>query len=254
MRIDHLELAKPITSKIGLEAIKFQRLRDVVALIGKNGSGKSRILNLIENEYLHDIKIESLLGKEIIAIPEGLEKSLIKYEELKRNLQDFDYKQYQALLQELEGAQKKFNQQPSSQILNQRIAKLKSEIKELKPFEEKFQIYSKYRLEFESLIKASIPKFYYKINYFEIKQLQSVFDKANEDKNVKTFEQLLENVIETEEYSELGSLYETGLSYLSRLPNQLIDSFIDCFGDTEKFENSIPCKRFNDFFCGFRFI
>ena len=62
MKITKFELAESITNEVGLKAISLNKkpLGDVVALIGKNGSGKTRILNFVKKYYEY-ITIDDLI-------------------------------------------------------------------------------------------------------------------------------------------------------------------------------------------------
>lgn len=50
MKIQKVNLNEEVTSKVGLQPISMDRLGEVVLIAGKNGSGKSRTLNLIKQE------------------------------------------------------------------------------------------------------------------------------------------------------------------------------------------------------------
>jgi predicted ATP-dependent endonuclease of OLD family len=63
--------------------------------------------------------------------------------------------------------------------------------------------------------------------------------------NPYTFEMIIENVSDQEEYNEFSSIYNTSLTYLSKLPHQLVDDLDDCYGNLEKFHNRVSYKRFS---------
>ena len=76
MRIEKLTLDKEITQTAGIEPINLERLGSVVSLVGRNGSGKSRILRLIESQYLPQINYLRLADGSITYLPEILLKEL----------------------------------------------------------------------------------------------------------------------------------------------------------------------------------
>ena len=51
MRITKIDIAKTSDNKDGLEHIKMDKLSNIVLIAGKNGSGKTRILNKIFNQF-----------------------------------------------------------------------------------------------------------------------------------------------------------------------------------------------------------
>ena len=53
MKIKKINIPEDITSSIGLAQIQMDRLKDIVLIAGKNGSGKSRLLNLIKDNLIN---------------------------------------------------------------------------------------------------------------------------------------------------------------------------------------------------------
>lgn len=86
MKITKVSIPIKETAPFGLNEIKMDKLGEIVLLTGKNGSGKSRILNLITSKLTHKPhKYHINQAKEIIAInKENIKKilpELIKYDE-----------------------------------------------------------------------------------------------------------------------------------------------------------------------------
>ena len=52
MKIEKINLGETITSKLGLKPVQMDRLNDVVLVAGKNGSGKTRLLQLIKEQVI----------------------------------------------------------------------------------------------------------------------------------------------------------------------------------------------------------
>ena len=61
MRFNKIVIPEKITQEKGIEPINIRRLSSVIAFIGKNGSGKTRILDLIEkNPFLIDTELSNI--------------------------------------------------------------------------------------------------------------------------------------------------------------------------------------------------
>jgi len=61
MKFSKIIIPKNITQEKGIEQINIQRLSNVIAFIGKNGSGKTRILDIIEkNPCLIDTEFKNI--------------------------------------------------------------------------------------------------------------------------------------------------------------------------------------------------
>jgi ABC-type Mn2+/Zn2+ transport system ATPase subunit len=50
MKIEKINLSESETSKFGLKAVRMERLNNIVLIAGKNGAGKSRLLQLIREQ------------------------------------------------------------------------------------------------------------------------------------------------------------------------------------------------------------
>lgn len=65
MRIRKLFIPSEESKSLGIEQTELKRLGPVVALVGRNGSGKSRILKLIETKFFPNIDVTSFLNGDI---------------------------------------------------------------------------------------------------------------------------------------------------------------------------------------------
>ena len=70
MRISKIQVAANLTSTVNLKAIDLTKkeLGSTVALVGKNGAGKSRVLKFVEN-YIQSISPENFLDDHITLLP-----------------------------------------------------------------------------------------------------------------------------------------------------------------------------------------
>jgi len=76
MKLNRFVLDKRITEQYGIDGINMDRLGDIVALIGKNGSGKTRILNLLTEQYLQNFANYHLLDNTFSHLPGILNKGI----------------------------------------------------------------------------------------------------------------------------------------------------------------------------------
>ena len=74
MKLNKLNISNNITQQSGIEEINIERLNAVVALIGRNGSGKTRILNLFEQNLQTIFSINRFLDNSISNPPKNIEK------------------------------------------------------------------------------------------------------------------------------------------------------------------------------------
>src|SRR5688500_11967673 len=72
MRINRLSIPEKICNDKGIKKIDINRMSAVVALVGKNGSGKTRILDLIQENLASIISINRFLDNSISFPPNNL--------------------------------------------------------------------------------------------------------------------------------------------------------------------------------------
>lgn len=236
MRIEKLFIDKSITSKEGIEEINLERLGPVVALIGKNGSGKSRILKLIQNYYVKNFSIKDAIDESIKYLPNALTNYFNKF---KPDVSEILYLDYQ--ISELSKAVTK----KSDEKLLKKLENLKTQrnlvLQNTLNLHNSYSAFNDQAHQFNAVIKSTIPKYFYKINHTEIQQLKAGIDNAS---SKILFENLIENVSEEDDYNEVTSLYNTALTYLSTLPHKLVFDLDDCYGNEKKFNEKISYKRY----------
>jgi len=243
MKLNKLNIANQITQQIGIEEINIERLNSVVALIGRNGSGKTRILNLLEQNLQSIINLNRFLDNSITNPPKELEKiinglmqnkdylliqeklqTLVKKQQENPNDNDV-IKEITTYQKELNNFQKELNQKrhPNRQSRLQEISKL---VQDAKP-----------------ILDTIRQNYIRRINNEEIRKLQEVISESKNDKSLN-FEDLIETVAENINYNEINSIYKSGLKFLVKLPHQLTYDFMDCMGDANKYEKRVSHKRF----------
>lgn len=244
MKITKIRFDESQTSKVGLREIELDRLGSVVALIGKNGSGKTRILNFIENNFNEIADINSFLKSELNIISKGAYNNNIPRHDIDTiNQELWDYKLNQ--LRELREKGRTRLRSEEIRSLEKEISELEIELK--KTIKTTSQVNDPLKKVFKQQTNNELyvqlkNNFVKRIKYDEIRQLQDAITKNDEINN--SFEQLIESLVDEAEYNELGSLYKSSLRFLRKLPNQLASDWIDCLGDTKKFEKRVAFTRY----------
>jgi len=233
MRFETIKISEEITKTKGIEEINMQRLSNVVALVGKNGSGKSRILDLIEENVFNNINFQMIFNNSVTNLPKNLER-------LKNKIFPFkDTLIYQEKIKEIE---EKLKINPDNEFL-------KKEKNDLNNYWFHLQINPMNQTQVENTIRqishdvSMLKKLYFRrIRNKEIQQLQQAI--GNEKDNQLTFETLIENVTVETNYDELQSIHKSALRFLSKLPHQLAYDQYDCIANNKVFKDRISYKRF----------
>lgn len=240
MQIKRLKFPEADTTRVGLKPIDLERLGNLVVLIGKNGSGKTRILNLIENYFTVELTLDNLLSGNIIGVP----NEIFRLNDTKKLLNS-----YYSRAVEVESLSKQRQAKPSDSALSSRYTianqdlKLYKNLLAINPINkeiarEKSEEITK---KIESELQRIKNNYFKRIRFSEIKQLQN---SISEEEKIQTFESLIETVTEQLEYNEIGSISKTSLQYLRKLPNQLITDWIECKNDQKKLEKRVSFMRY----------
>ena len=208
MRYNKISIPNEITQEKGIEPINVQRLYNVIAFIGKNGSGKTRILDLIE-------KNPCFVDTEFKDIPNDLKTHFHKLERLK------EIEELKRLL--------KINRNDIN--IHNKISVLQQQIQNNENI---------------NTILANINvqitnKYIRRIKQDEISSLQKIL---SENAEQKFFEELMENTEKKSNYNEFSSINKGAFKYLVNLPHKLVADEIDCMGDTNKLHSRVSYKRF----------
>lgn len=283
MKIKKITFNQLQTSDVGLKEINIDRLGSVVALIGKNGSGKSRILNFLENKFLEILTLNDFLKGNIIEPPNEILNSLKQLEPyktiiLKQELLSTKIALSQKepkntnLISEIKLIQEEISKIEQSFLPNKLVNKpqinnplntgipvmrttqlhlLQQQQQQKVQHQQQLQqqALQQQQLQKDTLIKgfntqiSKIQKNYIKrVDYSQIRQLQDAISEKEDD--INSFEKLIESVTEQLDYNEFGSLYKSSLRFLKKLPHQLVDDWMECMGDTTKFEKRIAFIRY----------
>jgi energy-coupling factor transporter ATP-binding protein EcfA2 len=206
VRFKKITIPKDITQKSGIESIDIQCLSNVIAFVSKNGSGKTRILDLIENHPCST-------GTKFETIPNDLKTQFI---ELEKSI-------------ELANLLTKLNNSPNDYTLMAKIKNL-----------QQFGYDDNFKKILPKITIQISKKFIRRIKQEEISSLQLIFKEAAEQ---KSFEDLLENTVSDINYNELSSINRGALKYFINLPHKLVADKINC-EDKEDLYSKVSYKRF----------
>lgn len=236
MRISKLQIP---SGQKGIDEIHLKKLGDVVALIGRNGSGKSRVLQVIE-EYIQNLSIAELINRNIINLPESLNNQI--EEEIKDILFNTNSKENVIAISHPERQSYKYEIERKvkyKKIFWGLINKYKKEVTQaygsLYNFKEQYDI----------ILKKVIKK----ITYSQIHNLQlkyeSSIQEGKEALHTIPFEELINNAKNKHStINEIDAIYSSGLTYMRRLPHELVNDKIQCFLDEKDFHETLSYKRF----------
>ncbi len=222
-----MHIGKEITKARGIEEINLERLGQVVALIGRNGSGKSRILKLVE-EFIKRATVLDLTDGTLEFVPLYLNN---QFNNTSRFLKERHLLQLN--LNRLNSFKVKDEKNIQEiQNLQQRIGAIGNmpEIQNLRRNPQPEQHFNQQIQKIQSKIQG----YFLKIDHKQIQELKQTIDNAN--LTATTFEALMEKVSEEQDYQELASINQTALSYLSKLPHILVKDKDDAYGDAIKYE------------------
>ncbi|MCL2290751.1 MAG: AAA family ATPase [Bacteroidetes bacterium] len=214
MKFSRIKIEKELTKTIGIEEIDIRRLSDVVALVGKNGSGKTRILNLIEENLFSQINISQQ------NIDEGVISCLPKIlEQIKSKKNESEM--LKEKIKQLRKKQQTLSVSGEIQRLQGQLTKVSTS------------------LNLDSRIIQKLETTYLKrITQEGIQQLQDSPSYSTEI----SFESLLAEGERNDEYNELSIIRKNARHFVKKLPHQLALDKVSY--DDNDFENQVSCTRY----------
>ena len=233
MRFEKINISDALTKTKGIEEINMQRLSNVVALVGKNGSGKSRILELIEDHVFNTVNINRLIDNSILNLPKSLENILAQ-------LQPF--KDFFILQEKVQLGNAKMKNDPNNQFLERDVTNLRRQFQSYQLHYANQPQVNAYSQEVAKIIQTLKPNYLRRIRHNEIQELQQAIGENKE--SLLPFETLIENVAENANYDEFKSIHKSALGFLSKLPHQLAYDKYDCVANSKVFEDRKSYKRF----------
>lgn len=233
MRFENIKIAETITKTKGVAGINMQRLSNVVALVGKNGSGKSRILDLIEENVFSTINIQRIIDNSVAYLPNQLET-------LRTQLNPF--KEYILLQEKWQAVNNRANLEPANADLKRDLRLLQNQMQNNQIHIANQQQVNTFTKQANQIIETLKPNHFRRIRHNEIQELQQAIG-DNKDNQIP-FETLIENVAGNTNYDELKSIHRSSLKFLSKLPHQLAFDRYDCIANNKVFEERTSYKRF----------
>ncbi|TDO98484.1 AAA family ATPase [Flavobacterium sp. 245] len=229
MRIKRLELNESDVEPLGLKSFYSTKFNTTIALIGKNGSGKSRYLKAIENK-IRSIDLNSTISEEFDFISNPL---------LNIFSQNIKYREVYSAHKELQDLLVEKTINPKSVDIDAKIrtsqAKLNREHTKNPVNVDSFKIINKnISSEINNRLKIIKPE--------DLRALQQSFD--SKDQTKVSFQSIVDSTLENIEIEEFSMITESALTYLQRLPHRLVIDDIETRGDEKKFKSRVAYKRF----------
>lgn len=157
MKITEVNLTENVTQPVGLNPISMKKIGNMVLLAGKNGSGKTRLLNLIRNQaqdIQHDINQRNSANSNIKTNLKDIENQVGQKQQLELNIQQYE-KNIQSYKQQI------MNQPQNKQRLEHNIQQYENSINNWKQQIEnqpkQKEEWEKQILLFEKMLKNPIP-------------------------------------------------------------------------------------------------
>ncbi len=233
MKFTSIKLPELITKTKGIAEINMQRLSNVVALVGKNGSGKSRILDLIEENVFNTISIPSIIDNTISCLP-------TEFENLKEASQR--YKDILILQHKMSDANSKLAKNPKNNVFEKEIRTIQRQLSTNQLYLANRDKIANLTHLFYEIIPTLKPNYLRRIHHNEIQELKQAIGDTKDNK--LSFEELIENIADNRVYDELKSIHGSALKFLSKLPHQLAFDKYNCVVKNETFEDKVSYKRF----------
>jgi energy-coupling factor transporter ATP-binding protein EcfA2 len=217
----------------GLAKINIERLSSVVAFVGRNGSGKTRIINLIEATAFEDITISKLFLKHLSDIPKELKdvqinaKSFLQFFNI-----DFEIEELKSKLK-IEGENEKTK--TTIQELTNQLGKMLQNSNSRPQF-------NAIKTSLNEAVKVLKSRYIRRIKATDVQSLTKAIGVTDEQK--RSFEQLLNNIKINFEYNEFTSINAGSLEYLLKLPHELATDKIKCIEENLVFEEQESYKKF----------
>ncbi|SFD30653.1 AAA family ATPase [Flavobacterium phragmitis] len=228
MKLKILELKLSDVQKSGLGEFYSTKFNSTIALVGKNGSGKTRYLKAIEN-YIRSCDVTTDYAKWFSNVPQSF---FDMYSEYQKNKASFD------IHKEFTSSQALYNNDPNNSAIKSRFneASLKYNQILARTNSNIFQQLDRHT----NTIKNEISKRLKVINSDDLRKLQESF---TGDGKI-SFQTIIDSTLENVEVNEFNLIAESSLSFLQRLPHKLAFDEIDCRGDEKKFKTRVSYQRF----------
>lgn len=238
MKVEHLNINRKVANTFGFENVEFKKLGAVVAFVGRNGSGKSRLLKLIKKHLLETTGAKEILNDEFSNLPPYLSKHLKGIIAHKAYIKaKIRYDEIQNILQANSSDPKILNEFSIARTaLNLATTQNPHSAKQYVNLQQQ-------TIQANAIVKTAISQYVHEITHDEIKALQLIMAEAKSDSNTN-FESIIAKVTEEGMYNELKAIRGSALAYLSSLPHLLVLDDLESRGDESVFAQKESYKRF----------
>lgn len=157
MKITEVNLIENITNPIGLNPISMKKIGNMVLLAGKNGSGKTRLLNLIRSQaqnIQNEISQRNSAKSNIVSYQKNIENQVGQIQQLELSIQQYENNINNFKQQIISQPQNKQRLEQNIQSYENNIKSLKQQLENQPKQKEQWE---KQILGFEKLLKTPIP-------------------------------------------------------------------------------------------------
>lgn len=237
MRINKLSIEKSITNAYGIEQINISKLGSVVALVGKNGSGKSRVLNIVEDYLRTKITVNRFVDNTISCTPKDfyvLIEQLQPFHDFLLKQEKYiqlsnDIKKDENLRADYIKATNEYNEE-NSKINTEQRAKSKN-------------INHIITSTTERLKSGFFNNYIRRIDNSQIALLQQKINSDSKNKSI-SFEDIIESISDGDSLNEFDLIHRSAFQYLAKLPHYLAYDYIDTLGKAEEYSKRKSYLKF----------
>jgi len=229
MRLKQLELNENDVKSLGLKKFYSARFTPIIALVGKNGAGKSRYLKVIEDK-IKNLELDANIDEEFDFIPNNIKTIFDQYAKYIPVYKAF--KEFINFQGEIRGTS--LSVETSEKLSTLSKTYTRAHIKDPLTEESYKQIKKNISLEIKKRIKIIKPE--------DLRALQKGFN--SKDKTKISFQNIVDSTAENIEIDEFSMISESALTYLQRLPHNLVVDDIQTRGDEKKFKARVAYQRF----------
>jgi len=235
MRFSKIHIPSKLTTEKGIKEINI-RTSKLVAFIGKNGAGKSRILDLIERNLINTINMADL-SKDILSIaPTGL----VGFQKAAKEFSNF-YQTQRSIIE----TNKIINDNPKDTDRTVELTELNKQMHNLeKAYNAKINSIKTYPGRLSNLLPSVHSKFVRRIKTDDVVKLKLAIENVGKEKGTLPFEKLIENFSDEMEYDEIGSINSSALNYLAKIPHILTHDRFDSLVKEKMFEETKSFKLY----------